>query len=409
MVNNFLILLKRYTFEITLYLFSVVLLFFILSIAVYYIEILIKKIKSIKENKYYNFVYDYLFGKISIYEYKSKKLKKSILIDVFSRVITLITGEKQVILKNAVKELALIEVIIKNFHSIFPSKRIKACYLLGLLGLKEHARLLLPLLYDHNARVISSAIVALGELKEKDTVRELVSIFPFCREVHAWLISSILPFFGPDIYKFLKPLLKPNFLPSRRLVLIIKVISNLHVRESIKDLAPIFEESENLDVKINALIAIGKLNDLMSVKIVLKALEDSHWQVRAVAATIIGNMAIKGAVYRLIPLLNDKNWFVRKNAATAVAKMGKLGVHTLLNYLNQEDPFARDMIVQVLEENGIVDNAINDILYGNEREKRDAEYIIKILLNHGYTKYLSNFITYEPIKNIIEQNNLVKV
>ncbi len=409
MVNNLLILLKKYTFEISLYLFFIVVSFFLLSIVVYYIERLIKKIKSLKEKKYYDFVYNYLFGRAEINQYHSRNLKKDVLIDIFSRIISQITGEKQELLKNAVRELALIDVIIRNFHSIFPSKRIKSSYLLGLLGLKEHAQLLLPLLYDHNVRVVSSAIVALGELREESTVRELVSIFPFCREVHAWLISAILPFFGPDIYKYIKSLLKPDFLPPRRLVLIIKVISNLQIRESIKDLEPIFEKSQDLDVKISALIAIGKINDLLSVKIVLKALEDPNWQVRAVAANIIGDMALKGAVYRLIPLLNDKNWFVRKNAANAVVKMGKLGVHTLLNYLNQNDRFARDIIVQALEENGVVDRAVNDILSGNERAKSDGEFIIKMILAHGYVKYLENFTKYPIIKSLLENREPVQV
>ena len=404
MVNHTVNIIKEYTFKISLYLFLIVSVLFVISIIIYYIEQFFKKIKSLKEKKYFDFLYSYFFGKCDLNEVTKKKLKKSILTDIFSRVIPLVTGDKQLRLKKAVKDLALIEVITKNLHSIFPSKRIRACYLLGVLGLREHAKLLVPTLHDPHPRVVSSAIIALGELKEESTVPEILSIFPFCTEAHAWLISAILPFFGPGIYKYIKPYMKIGSLPDNRLVLLIKVVSNLQISESVKDLVPIFLQASNLNVKINALIAIGKINDLSSVKIVLNALEDKNWQVRAVAANIIGDMALKGAIYRLIPLLNDKNWFVRKNSATAIAKMGKLGIYTLIQHMDQKDKYARDMIVQTLEELGIVDRAIKDLKSNNPKTREDAKYILKILAENGYTKYLENFIEHEEeIRHLLDE------
>ena len=402
MVDKLLIILKEYTFKISLYLFLIVSIIFILSVVVYYIERLIVKLKSIKEKKYYDFVYDFMLGKIPLDELRSKKLNKSILTDVFAKTISLLTGEKQIKLKNAVKKLELIETIVKGLHNILPSKRTKACYLSGLLGLKEHYKLLIPVLHDLNPRVVSSSIIALGELRYQETVPDILSIFPFCSEAQSWLISAILPFFGPGIYQHIKPYLKLNMLPENKLILLIKVISNLQITESIRDLEYIFTNTNNLDIKINALNAIGKINDVISIKVVFNALNNEYWQMRAVAANIVGNMALKGASSRLVPLLNDKNWYVRKNAANALAKMGKLGIYTLLNYMSQNDKYARDMIAQTLEETGAVDRAIKNIKNDNPNIKKDAEYILKMLIQHGYTKYLENFSDEEPfIKEIL--------
>ena len=410
MVEQLIVQLKRYTSEITIYLFTSISGIFILSLILHYLRQILLKLRSIKAKRYYDLIYDFILDKIQLEELKNKKLKKAILTDVFVKLISIIVGEKQIRLKNAVKELALIEVIEKNLHSIFPSKRIQACYLLGLLGLKEHSQLLIPALRDFNVRVVSSAIIALGEIRDIRTVPNIISILPFCIEAHAWLISAILPFFGSNIYQYIKPYIKLNVLSDSKLILLIKVVSNLQIIDSIKDLENIYLNSENLDVKINALNAIGKINDVVSIKIVFNALSDSNWEIKAVAANIVGNMALKGASSRLIPLLSDKNWYVRKNAANALVKMGKLGIYTLLNYMNQEDRYARDMIVQTLEETGIVDKALLDSQSNDPNVKNDALYIIKMLIQHGYTKYLENYMDKIPhINDLLPIKEKIKI
>jgi HEAT repeat protein len=133
------------------------------------------------------------------------------------------------------------------------------------------------------------------------------------------------------------------------------------------------------------------LQDLFAVKTVFDALLNSEWQFRAVACRIIGEMSLKGAAYRLIPLLKDKNWFVRKNAAEALVKLGKLGIMTLLAYLDIDDRYARDMIIQTLEENGIVETAIRNLTAHDESEKKEALKIIRTVIGKGYRQYLNNF------------------
>jgi len=399
MVEKIILQLKEYTFYFSVYLFISITSIFILFLIIYYLKIIVSQLKEKKVKKYYNLIYDFILDKIEINELQNRKLNKGILTDVFAKIISVISGEKQLKLKNAVKELELLKVIESSLRSISPSKRIKTCYLLGLLGLREHSRLLISALRDFNPRVVSSAIVALGEIRDIKTVPNIIAILPFCLEAHAWLISAILPFFGPNIYQYLKPYFKLNILSDSKLILMIKVVSNLQIIQSIKDLENIYLNSENLDIKINALNAMGKINDVISIKIVFNALNNENWEIKAVAANIIGNMALKGAASRLIPLLNDKNWYVRKNAANALTKMGKLGIYTLLNYMKFNDKYAKDMIAQTLEETGIVDKALEDLKSDNPNVKKDAIYIIKILIQYGYTKYLENYKDKIPFIN----------
>jgi len=90
--------------------------------------------------------------------------------------------------------------------------------------------------------------------------------------------------------------------------------------------------------------------------------------------------------------------------------MGKLGIYTLLNYMNQKDKFARDMIAQTLEETGVVDKALVDIQSEDPKIKKDAEYIIKMLIQHGYVKYLENYKNQIPhVDELIEKKEKIRI
>jgi len=391
MVNQIIFIIKDYTLRISLWLFLTIFSLFFLSLIIYYFEILVRVIRASAKKRITKRVYDYLIGKIGLDELYYRKIQQNMLINSFTTTIALITGTRQKYLKNAVVELGLVETITKKSSSLLPSKRIYTCYLLGLLGLKKYMKFCTKALKDHNPRVVSSAIIALGEIREKDTIPAILNFFAVCSAAHAWLIAAILPFFGSVTYPFIKPYFRPHLLPPEKLVLLVKIVTNFKLTESTAELITLYTTEENLDVKINALMALGKINDLSSIKLVLDALRDPQWQIRAVAANIIGSMALKGSVWRLLPLIKDKNWYVRKNAAHALVKIGKIGIHTLITYLEIDDRYARDMIVQTLEEHGIVARAIQQLNSDVVQEKNEAVKIITALIQKGYTKYLKNF------------------
>jgi HEAT repeat protein len=214
---------------------------------------------------------------------------------------------------------------------------------------------------------------------------------------HAWLIAAVLPFFGKDVYEYIVSLLKPDALPTSKLLLLINVTAQFKLPESLAQLRTLYAECTDLDIRLNALRAIGKINDLFAVKTAIDALTAEEWQIRSVACIIIGEMSIKGAAYRLIPLLKDKYWYVRKNAAGALVKLGKLGLNALIAYLEIDDKNAREMIVQTLEENGIVEQAILNLQSGDEAIKNESLNLIKAVSEKGFNQYLENYRSTMPI------------
>ncbi len=390
-MEHLLLILSRVTFQTSAILFALCLTYIISSLFIFFLNIFIKRIKSLARRSIFDILYRYMFKEIQVKDIQHRRLQREVLIDAFLTIISLITGEKQKHMKRAVAGLGLIDVIKRGLVSIFSSKRMRSCYMLGLLRSKRTVDNLTLVLFDSNSRVASSAIIALGEIGEIHTVQSIMRFFRVSSYANAWLIAAVLPFFGEQIYKEIRPYFKLDLLPRNKLLLLIKVAASLKLAESLKELINVYTESGNLDVKINALIAIGKVNDLSALKTVLDALSDEVWQIRAVACNIVGEMTIKGAAFKLIPMLTDRNWFIRKNAAGALGKLGKIGIHSLLACLDTDDRYARDMIVQTLEESGVVEQAVTDIMSGDSEKKGEASEIIWALINKGYKELLGNY------------------
>ncbi len=404
---GFLTSIREVAFRAMITLFGIVALFFIVTLSVQIIKALIVKIKSLTKRKIFDLLYQYLLEQIPLKEITFKIHQRDMVIQGFATIIASIIGRKQERMKSAVESLGLIKILEKWLKRIFPVKRIRASHLLGLIKLQSSVSVLSSALFDINPKVASAAIIALGELKDENSVSSILKFFSKSSFSQAWLIAGILPSFGSQIYTHIQPYFKSNNLSPEKLVLLIKVCANFRLPESFKDMKILYDTSDNLDVRINALNVIGKINDLFAVKTVFDALSNSEWQFRAVACRIIGEMSLKGAAYRLIPLLKDKNWFVRKNAAEALVKLGKLGIMTLLAYLDIDDRYARDMIVQTLEAHGVVETAIINLTAEDEREQNEAMKIIRTIIGKGYREYLNNFRSSNKIvqKMLVESTN----
>ena len=96
------------------------------------------------------------------------------------------------------------------------------------------------------------------------------------------------------------------------------------------------------EMKIACIRALERLGDGDMYSIIVSALGDEDWRVRAVAAknAEVCSDEIVGA---LEPALKDKNYFVRINSAQALSKLGEKGAAVLRRLTTSDDNFARDM------------------------------------------------------------------
>ncbi len=396
-ILGFLTSIRSITYTITLSLFGFVLAFFMLFLAFQLLKALVMSIGARAKKRARHALIGFMLGETDLVHVADRCRNRNILIDGFATLISSIRGQKQERMKSAVNAMGLVKVLHRWLHHMFPSRRMRACYLLGLMKSRTSAKELSKTLSDFNPTVVSAAIIALGEIRDTQTVPELVRFYNSSSFAHAWLIAAIFPIFGGAIYEHIRPSLLSDELSKEKKILLLKVITNLRIGESFRDLRGLYESSSDIDMRVNALKAIGSINDLSAVKLVCDALTDEAWEIRAVACNIVGEMSLKGAAYRLIPLLKDKSYYVRRNAARAMLGLGQIGIMTLVSYLEIDDQYARDAIVQTLEEHAVVDRALEDATCDDPERRKQSRQILRAIVQKGYTRYLSNYTDSHPL------------
>jgi len=106
----------------------------------------------------------------------------------------------------------------------------------------------------------------------------------------------------------------------------------------------------SLDWKVLAacLRLLGRAEDL---DIIRECLKHEDWRVRVQAAAALGRVGEAADEARLIPLVSDKQWWVRYRAAQALSRLPSMREPRLkVIQAEQPDPFARDMLTQVMAE-----------------------------------------------------------
>ncbi|UCB45540.1 MAG: HEAT repeat domain-containing protein [Spirochaetota bacterium] len=385
------IILETILFRITVGISLSILIFFIVTLGISSLKNLQRKLQVRTRWRIFAALLEYLLEEIQLKGVQYKKRQRGSAVDAFETVVINIKGAKKERMQDAVKELGLLEYIKRGVKNAPPWRRMKTCHTMGILGSDRDALLLMEKLNDSNPKVVSSAIIALGELRNKKTLGALLDLFHRCTTSQTWLIAAILPFFGHQVYEYIKPILLQRELQPSRLILLVRVLSEFKLTDSLEVLQKMYKESDSLDLRISSLLAIGKINDLFAVKTIIDALSDSDWQVRAVACNLIGEMAIKGASDRLVSLLTDESWYVRKNSAAALVRLGKIGIMGLFMALNSDDRYARDMVVQTLQEQGILERIIRHLGSRDDDKLKVAYRVVKYLIKRGYKNYLENY------------------
>jgi len=117
--------------------------------------------------------------------------------------------------------------------------------------------------------------------------------------------------------------------------------------------------SAEAEMRATAVRVIGKVATDREVPVVIEALNDPEWFVRAAAARSIEWMATlnaatthhnwqQDACEKLVKHMTDSSWWVRANAARALSRCGNAGVQMLLIASQSQDRYARDAAIAAL-------------------------------------------------------------
>jgi len=128
-------------------------------------------------------------------------------------------------------------------------------------------------------------------------------------------VNEVLNIFSGDRFKLYKSII---YHQSDYLVrLLLKAIDRETANELIEDIAGIYKTGGK-ETRLACIIAIGTSGNSSKNYMLINALNDREWEIRAMAAKMLGSLADPGAITLLARAARDREWWVRQNAVTSI-------------------------------------------------------------------------------------------
>ena len=305
---------------------------------------------------------------------------RSLVEDLLLRRILLSTGAEAGRLKAAFEELGLVSAYLAQLERRGWWHRARAAENLGLAGAARAQDALLTRLKDDNAEVRFRAARALGRIGDASVMPTLVMTLNRPDRFSSIRIANVLVSRGPAVI----PAVVESFdqLDPRARVAVLDVIAAVGTRE-IGDWLRERLGDPDRDVRSRAAKALGAIGDLFAGPRLVEALGDPQWPVRAVAAKSLAKLRYTPAIPELCNALRDSEWWVRANAAESLRSMGLEGLSALESMLDDSDAYARHQAVFMLEEAGVVDERVGDLLDASNRRRARSRTFVDQVIESG--------------------------
>jgi HEAT repeat protein len=285
----------------------------------------------------------------------------------------------------AFEELGLIRRYLKGLASSAWWTRAENAERLGAAGSRQAIEPLSHALRDDSLEVRLRAARALADLGGPTALRPLIRALDEPSRWSAIRIAHILAEQGEGVVTELTTAYAELSPPAR--LAVIDILAEIHALEAAGWLRELLADAEP-DVRARASSALGAIGDSASGAALTRVLHDRAWQARAMAAKSIGAIHHQPAIPNLAIGLRDDVWWVRTNCAEALLRMGDEGLQTLVRMLDDVDTYAAHQAVSVLEDAGLIDGWVDDLIAVNPDRRKAAESYVHRLVAVGQTDRL---------------------
>lgn len=202
-----------------------------------------------------------------------------------------------------------------------------------------------PFLQDHLSKL------KVWDEEKNQTVRALaalndLSIVDYLNRDRTATLQHYLDVFSrlnEDTFGNAIKLSKESYNPMCRIAILsfIGLTKNLRYQPLLEDEL----QNENLEMRIQALKGLYRLNYISNIELLIPFFESSSWQERMFSCRISGVLMLEVFEPFLVKLLGDREWWVRNAAAESILQIfGEDKLYFLSK--NHSDLYARDMAVQ---------------------------------------------------------------
>jgi len=318
---------------------------------------------------------------------------EQILLDHIQRV----RGIERERMARAMEQLGFIDTYIEGLESRRWWRRAESAEKLGLTTSKRAIQSLSRMLDDEMPEVRLRAAKALGQLGGVASARKLVRAL---NEPNRWStirVADILIGMGrksiDTVIEAFPSLTREGQLAVLDIVGRVRPISATPwLLERAKD--------ESANIRARACHALGSIGDPNVSKELIAAMRDEEWPVRAMAAKALGRMRVADAIPELGRALRDPQWWVRHNTARALCAIGPRGLAALEERVADDDAFAREQAILMLEEAGRVDERAGELVQEEAAARKAAKSLLEGIVAAGTTGRLRVLSREHPVEEV---------
>lgn len=271
---------------------------------------------------------------------------REVLVEEWNHAVESIRGQARKRLIELARRLGLNAQSRRMLSRGSHSERLRAAVALGHLHDRAAVEALRELVDRGVPSLAVTAACALLELDPETHAKTVLAALSRHPEWPLPRLGEALAETGPDGCRALSTILR-RATPRQRPRLI-RLLDVMRCPEADSLLAAILDHTGDAEVTAAALQA---LQDPAQIDRVRARIDHEAWYVRLQAASALGRLGTQADVPALLGLLSDPEWWVRYRAAQALAAMPFIDRGALTRLRDgHTDPFARDMLTQVLSE-----------------------------------------------------------
>jgi HEAT repeat protein len=311
--------------------------------------------------------------------------EQDLLASLIIEYMALLRGAERDRLVQLAVEVGLVKTYLDQLGSRRRWRRARAAENLGYLGGSEAVGPLEQLLADPNETVRAVAARALARIGTVDAARVLAGTLDDPSGLTRLRVAENLARVGSLAVEPLVEILATR--KRRASTLAAQVLGNLRATEARPALHRVIRYGENVDLKAQVALALGKIGNPEDLPALLALCEDEEWPVRAQAANALGMIGETSTIPTLQRLASDREWWVRLDATRALANMGSAGERALVEILEGPDSFARHRAAATLEAQGVTRRMVGELTAPDKNGER-ARRVIQAIIRAGVTKHL---------------------
>jgi len=277
-----------------------------------------------------------------------KKTSLQTLEDVLLNILEDSNGETKVRVRTIAYHFGFPDKCLSMIRDRFTGNIAIGCRKAGLYQFEDAIPDILKALDILSGNTQYQALMALSRIGDANAMIQGFDKIYHLILVNERAINEILDTFPGDRYKLFKNMIHHHSHYLARLFL--KAMDKEIANALIKDIIPICRNGSK-ETRLAGLIAIGRAGGSEEIPILVRALNDTAWEIRAMAAKTLGVLTGPDAVTPLVNAACDREWWVRQNAVTSILAYPDCE-KILISIAQTGDRFAYDSMLYILEKAG---------------------------------------------------------